>query len=107
MTNNDDEVSQGRAVSPVCEPLSRRGFLKASMAGATLTAAGGLSACMSRSTGPRTPGHLPKALAFYRDSPNQGRHCDDCVHFIEPNACEIVGGEISPNGWCHYFKAPG
>ena len=104
MTKHDDEVSQEPAAEPAHEPLSRRGFLKVSMAGAALSAAGGLSACMPRSTGARTPGHVPKALALYRDSPNGTQRCGGCVHFIEPNACEIVGGEISPNGWCRYFK---
>jgi hypothetical protein len=103
MMEGDDEVSQEPAAAAAHEPLSRRGFLKVSMAGAALTAAGGLSACMPSPTA-RTPGALPKALALYRDSPNQGRRCAGCVHFIEPNACDIVGGEISPNGWCRYHK---
>ena len=103
MTKHDDEVSRQPGVTTEHEPLSRRGFLKVSMAGAALTAAGGLSACMPSPTA-RTPGALPKALALYRDSPNEGRRCAGCVHFIEPNACDIVGGEISPNGWCRYHK---
>jgi hypothetical protein len=28
------------------------------------------------------------------------------VHpFPEPNACEIVADEISPDGWCRFYKA--
>jgi hypothetical protein len=83
--------------------LSRRRFLKVSMSGAALAGAGGLPACMSSPTA-RTPGTTPKTVALYQDVPNQGRRCAGCTHFIEPNACEIVAGEISPNGWCRYHE---
>jgi hypothetical protein len=52
----------------------------------------------------RPAGTTPKAVALYRDAPNQGRRCAGCTHFIEPNACEIVAGEISPNGWCRFHE---
>lgn len=84
--------------------LSRRRFLKVSMTGAVVAGAGVLPACVPSPTSTRTPGHTPKLLALYKDSPNEGRRCAGCTHFLEPNACEIVGGEISPNGWCRYHE---
>jgi hypothetical protein len=31
-------------------------------------------------------------------------HCRDCKHFIGPNRCKIVEGDIQPNGWCEKFE---
>lgn len=31
--------------------------------------------------------------------------CHACVHFLGPNRCEKVAGEISPNGWCQLFAS--
>jgi hypothetical protein len=103
MNKSDEEANQPTNTSDQ-QPLSRRRFLQVSVAGAALSAAGGLSACMPSGTGTRTPGSTPKVLALYRDSPNEGRRCAGCTHFIEPNACDIVAGEISPNGWCRYHE---
>lgn len=30
-------------------------------------------------------------------------HCGICRHFQEPNACELVEGEIAPSYWCKLF----
>lgn len=85
--------------------LSRRNFL--SGAGAAVAGAVGLTSCM---TSPRmTPvaraaGTTPKREAAYQNPPNRGRRCAGCTHFLEPNACEIVAGEISPNGWCRFHE---
>lgn len=26
--------------------------------------------------------------------------CNNCIHFMDPNACQIVAGEINPEGIC-------
>lgn len=31
-------------------------------------------------------------------------HCALCRHFVAPEACQIVTGKISPQGWCEYFR---
>jgi hypothetical protein len=37
----------------------------------------------------------------YQDKPGKGgQKCDGCRFFKKPNACTIVHGKISPNGWC-------
>jgi len=82
--------------------LSRRRFLKASVTSAAIVGVGGLSGCMYSPTVMQAAGTTPKSAARYRDSPNRGRRCAGCTHFLKPNRCEIVAGEISPNGWCRF-----
>ena len=37
----------------------------------------------------------------YVDKPGpKGAKCSGCRFFKKPNACTIVHGKISPNGWC-------
>ncbi|MDB5073808.1 MAG: iro [Candidatus Eremiobacteraeota bacterium] len=37
----------------------------------------------------------------YQDKPGpKGQICAGCRFFRKPNACTIVHGKISPNGWC-------
>ena len=37
----------------------------------------------------------------YQDKPGPGgQKCAGCRFFRKPNACTIVKGKISPNGWC-------
>ena len=37
----------------------------------------------------------------YQDHPGtKGQKCSGCRFFRKPNACTIVNGTISPNGWC-------
>jgi high potential iron-sulfur protein len=37
----------------------------------------------------------------YQDHPNsRNQKCSGCRFFRKPNACSIVHGTISPNGWC-------
>jgi hypothetical protein len=31
------------------------------------------------------------------------KRCDKCVQFLPPNACKIIEGTISPQGWCRVF----
>lgn len=37
----------------------------------------------------------------YRTQPNGDQKCDGCQHFIAgSNTCQLVEGQISPDGWC-------
>ncbi len=49
-----------------------------------------------------------KAIVKYQTTPNEGKQCKECMHFIpETNECKTVEGSIDPNGWCIiYFKDP-
>jgi hypothetical protein len=48
-----------------------------------------------------------KAEANYQDQPKGNQKCAECVYYFLPdrNACKIVEGEISPQGWCKFWKA--
>lgn len=48
---------------------------------------------------------LSKAIAQYQTEPKGEQHCAICAHFIAPNACRVVEGDISPNGWCTLWVA--
>lgn len=45
----------------------------------------------------------PKSVAKYQDKPNNGQKCADCRFFQPPKSCQLVAGDISPNGWCSFF----
>jgi High potential iron-sulfur protein len=37
----------------------------------------------------------------YQSKPGKnGQKCSGCNLFIKPDACKVVTGKISPNGWC-------
>lgn len=40
----------------------------------------------------------------YQESPKDDQKCADCRFFIEGGSCQLVEGEISPNGWCMLFQ---
>lgn len=44
-----------------------------------------------------------KKTAKYQDHPNKGQQCAICRFFRPPKSCQLVAGDISPNGWCSYF----
>jgi hypothetical protein len=39
----------------------------------------------------------------YEAKPKGEQRCDACSSFQAPNACKLVEGEISPQGWCSLF----
>ena len=44
----------------------------------------------------------PEAVQ-YQPTPNKWQKCLYCTYFQAPNACAIVSGSISPQGWCTHF----
>lgn len=49
---------------------------------------------------------VSKEEALYQEEPRAGEKCEACEHFIpEQSACEVVAGQISPQGWSRFFKA--
>jgi hypothetical protein len=45
-----------------------------------------------------------KAQYSYQDKPgSDGAKCSQCSLFKAPNACSLVTGTISPDGWCTAF----
>jgi hypothetical protein len=41
--------------------------------------------------------------AEYQPTPKDGHACVDCQYFQPPEACKLVKGKISPNGWCSFW----
>jgi hypothetical protein len=46
---------------------------------------------------------MTKAQAEYQDMPQGLYSCAMCTLFVAPNACKVVEGEISRDGWCKAF----
>jgi len=46
---------------------------------------------------------LDQSAVHYQQSPNAGAMCGTCINFEPPNACKIIAGNISANGWCVAF----
>lgn len=43
-----------------------------------------------------------KAEAEYSKG-KPGSRCDECEHYGQAGACELVEGEVDPDGWCKFF----
>jgi len=48
---------------------------------------------------------LQGSMVMYQATPKDGQKCSTCLHFQPPNACAIVSGNISPEGWCAVWAA--
>lgn len=81
--------------------LSRRAVL----AGTRLTL-GGAIAAQTASPAAAQP-NFSQADAMYQTMPKGDQRCGLCSSFAPPNACQLVQGTISPNGWCQLFSPKG
>ncbi len=70
---------------------TRRNVLKAG-----LTALGGAALAPSAEAQEK----VAQSVVQYQAQPKNGQMCSTCVNFDPPNACKIIAGTISPNGWC-------
>ncbi|MGH6710223.1 MAG: hypothetical protein ACREEK_14745 [Bradyrhizobium sp.] len=46
---------------------------------------------------------MTRQQAEYQDRPDGIYSCGMCTLFEKPNACKVVEGEISIDGWCKAF----
>jgi hypothetical protein len=46
---------------------------------------------------------MTRQQAEYQDKPSGIYSCAMCTLFEKPNACKVVEGEISKDGWCKAF----
>jgi hypothetical protein len=46
---------------------------------------------------------MTRQQAEYQDTPNGIYSCGLCTLFERPNACKVVEGEVSKDGWCKAF----
>jgi len=72
--------------------MTRRAVLLAAAGAAPLLALGSAEA-----------GQMPPTAVSYQESPKDGKKCSDCKLFVEPRACKLVSGDISPDGWCKLY----
>jgi hypothetical protein len=59
---------------------------------------------LARTAPSRAQQKMSKQAAQYQDSPKGDQKCADCRFFAEGSSCQLVEGEISPNGWCMLFQ---
>jgi len=52
------------------------------------------------------PKQISQAEARYQDHPRGGLSCSGCTFFRRPRSCQVVAGDISPDGWCRLFDLP-
>jgi len=91
-------------VRPSSDCLSRRELFPALAAGAAIGAT--LSFGLSRMAEAQTK--TDQKTAKYQDHPHNGLSCEQCNFFRPPKSCQLVDGDISPNGWCMFWaKKPG
>jgi len=43
---------------------------------------------------------IAQELVQYQNQPKDGQQCSKCAQWVAPNACKIVAGVISPQGYC-------
>lgn len=79
-------------------PISRRKAL--AKAAQVLAAAGVTLAAVQTAS---AASKIPQKVAGYQDQPNGQHKCGICAHFAAPNSCQVVDGQISPDGWCKLF----
>ncbi len=78
---------------------ARRSVLRALSRGAAAVMAGGLLSARARAQSDK----MTKARAEYQGTPNGIYSCATCTLFVAPNACKVVEGEVSPDGWCKAY----
>jgi hypothetical protein len=67
--------------------------------------AGGVSAGLLLRIAPaKAAEKMTRAQAQYQDTPNGIYSCGLCTLFERPNACKVVEGEVSKDGWCKVFE---
>jgi hypothetical protein len=76
--------------------MSRRQILR----GACIAAGG---AAVLAGTVMPAQAKMTQQAASYQDKPKAGASCADCALFKAPNACTLVDGTISPQGWCRFY----
>jgi hypothetical protein len=88
--------SERNAMVASTSSWSRRMAISAAMQGTA-------GALLFHVTGARAADKMTRAQAEYQDTPNGLYSCGMCSLFEAPNACKVVEGEISKDGWCKAF----
>jgi hypothetical protein len=97
MRDNDTFDSADSGADATGGGVSRRKLLQ----GAAIAVGG--AAVLVAAVGP-AEAKMAQQAAGYQDSPKNGAQCSTCSLFKAPNACNLVDGTISPNGWCKFYS---
>ena len=79
-------------------PLCRRALLRYA-----LGAAGGVAICNATSNPATAAPKISKQAVAYQDHPDGDKRCEKCAQFQPPDACKMVEGPITPQGYCRLF----
>jgi hypothetical protein len=71
--------------------------------GATVLAGGAALVAGSLAPAGAQSGKMTQQAAAYQPSPKSGQKCLDCSFYVQPQACKLVEGTISPVGWCKFY----
>ncbi len=82
---------------------SRRAALKTGLA----LLAGGLLASTAAQAQGDSDDKVDQDTVQYQTTPKDGQKCSICANYVAPNACKVVKGTISPEGWCAAFAPKG
>jgi hypothetical protein len=80
---------------------SHSGWSRRVAIGAALGGTAG--ALLSHIGGAQAADKMTRGQAEYQDTPNGLYSCGMCSLFEAPNACKVVEGEVSKDGWCKAF----
>ena len=100
MTAAGKRISPSQENQPIAAPMSRRQLFPTLLGFAVIFAT---ALSLASSEPAEAQSKTDKNTAKYQDYPNNGRHCSDCRFFRPPKSCQLVEGDISPNGWCSFF----
>jgi len=75
---------------------SRRYFIRAAVTGVPAAVLLGISPTEAAEK-------MTRQQAEYQDRPDGIYSCGMCTLFEKPNACKVVEGDISIEGWCKAF----
>jgi len=80
--------------------LSRRQLFPSVIGAAAIIAA---AISLGKSQLAEAQSKVSKKTAKYQDHPKNGQQCSTCNFFRPPKSCQLVAGDISPNGWCSFY----
>lgn len=46
---------------------------------------------------------VSQSAVTYQQTPKGEQRCSNCKQFQPPNACKLIDGSISPQGWCQLW----
>ncbi len=79
---------------------TRRSIMRTALQASAAVMAAGL---LVKRAGAQSKDKMTKARAEYQGTPNGIYSCATCTLFVAPNACKVVEGEVSPDGWCKAY----